>query len=99
MHFRRGGGHSMPRDTKEPQSYGSGEDWVTGKTGQEVNDQTSAPPPEHRDFYDSSLEAETVPHQGGRTSDFQLAENAEASGTPSGADDAASNVTVQDGGA
>ena len=21
----------MPRDMKEPQSYGSGEDWVTGK--------------------------------------------------------------------
>jgi hypothetical protein len=29
----------MPKDGKEPQSYGSGADWVTGKTGQEVNDQ------------------------------------------------------------
>ena len=29
----------MPKDQKEPQSYGSGPDWVTGKTGQEVNDQ------------------------------------------------------------
>lgn len=37
----------MPKDQKEPQSYGSGPDWVTGKTGQEVNDQDSpdvAPP-------------------------------------------------------
>ena len=31
----------MPKDEKEPQSYGSGPDWVTGKTGQEVNDQDS----------------------------------------------------------
>lgn len=31
----------MPKDQKEPQSYGSGPDWVTGKTGQEVNDQDS----------------------------------------------------------
>lgn len=31
----------MPKDGKEPQSYGSGADWVTGKTGQEVNDQDS----------------------------------------------------------
>ena len=37
----------MPKDQKEPQSYGSGPDWVSGKTGQEVNDQDSpevAPP-------------------------------------------------------
>lgn len=32
----------MPKDEKEPQSYGSGPDWVTGKTGQEVNDQDSS---------------------------------------------------------
>ena len=31
----------MPKDEKEPQSYGSGPDWVSGKTGQEVNDQDS----------------------------------------------------------
>jgi len=31
----------MPKDQKEPQSYGSGADWLTGKTGQEVNDQDS----------------------------------------------------------
>lgn len=29
----------MPKDTKEPQSYGSGPDWVTGKTGQKVTDE------------------------------------------------------------
>jgi hypothetical protein len=45
------GWEGMPKDQKEPQSYGSGPDWVTGKTGQEVNDQdggdssAAAPPP------------------------------------------------------
>lgn len=89
----------MPRDTKEPQSYGSGSDWVTGKTGQEVNDQASAPPAEHRDFYDSSREAQTVPDQGGRTSDFQLADSDEPAGQPQGADNPPSKVTAAEGGA
>jgi hypothetical protein len=87
---------------KEPQSYGSGNDWVTGKTGQEVNDQASAPPAEHRDHYDSSHDTSTVPEQGGRTSGVQLADNAQnaapASGA-SGANDATTRVTVKDGGA
>lgn len=90
----------MPRDTKEPQSYGSGSDWVTGRTGQEVNDQDAAPPPEHRDFYDERRESETTsPHQGGETSDFQLAENAEAAGPPAGDESPVSKVTTQPGGA
>lgn len=92
----------MPRDTKEPQSYGSGQDWVTGKTGQEVNEQASTPPAVHRDFYESSREAETVPDQGGRTSDIQAAESAENDRPPAGATgtfDTASRVTVKEGGA
>lgn len=92
----------MPGDTKEPQSYGSGKDWVTGKTGQEVNDPASTPPAEHRDFYDSSRESETVPDQGGRTSDVQLAESAQndaPAGNATGANDSASRVTAKDGGA
>ena len=69
----------MPQDKKEPQSYGSGTDWVSGKTGQDVHDQKSAPTAEHRDFYDGRRESETSDeHQGGHTSDFQLAENAQA---------------------
>ncbi|HEY0157786.1 MAG TPA: hypothetical protein VGF28_10915 [Thermoanaerobaculia bacterium] len=66
---------------KEPQSYGSEKDWVTGKTGQEVNDQDSVPAPEHREFYDERRESEeSTGAQGGLTSDFQLAENAQAAG-------------------
>jgi hypothetical protein len=84
---------------KEPQSYGSGKDWVTGKTGQEVNDQASAPPAEHRDHYDSTHDTDTVPDQGGRTSDVQLAENAQNAAPASGADDATTKITVKDGGA
>lgn len=92
----------MPRDGKEPQSYGSGEDWVTGKTGQQVNDPASEPPPEQRDFYESSRESETLPDQGGRTSEVQVAESA-ANTAPTGRDrvagDSASRVTAKVGGA
>lgn len=72
----------MPR---EPQSYGSGSDWVTGKTDQQVNDQKSEPAPEHREFYDDRRESETSSSaQGGHTSDVQLAESAQPAGQPSG---------------
>jgi hypothetical protein len=65
----------MPSDGNEPQSYGSGEDWVTGDTGEEVNQQKSSPPPEHQEFYKSRHDSDTsAPHQGGHTSDVQLAE-------------------------
>lgn len=92
----------MPKDTREPQSYGSDQDWVTGRTGQDVNEQgqASTPPPEHREFYDERRESETsAPEQGGLTSDFQLAENAQAS-APSADDQSPINgVTVEKGGA
>jgi hypothetical protein len=65
----------MPSDGNEPQSYGSGEDWVTGETGEEVNPQKSTPPPEHQEFYKSRHDSDTsAPHQGGHTSGVQLAE-------------------------
>ena len=90
----------MPRDMREPQSYGSGSDWVTGRTGQQVNEQTSTPPPEHREFYDDRRESETTdPDQGGRTSDVQLAESAQPAGRPSGNEVPARKVTTQAGGA
>ena len=69
----------MPGDKKEPQSYGSEADWVSGRTGQKVNDNKSAPTPEHRDFYDARRESETSDrHQGGEISPEQHAENLEA---------------------
>lgn len=69
----------MPRDTKEPQSYGSGSDWVKGKSGPGVHNQKSEPTAAHRDFYDERRESEeSNEYQGGRTSDAQLAESAQA---------------------
>ena len=85
----------MPKDTKEPQSYGSSHDWVSGRTGQEVNDQASVPPAEHQDFYDDRREAEgSAPAQGGFTSDVQLAENDQPGGRPTGDDSPISGVTT-----
>jgi hypothetical protein len=87
----------MPR---EPQSYGSSEEWVTGKTDQKVNDPKSAPAPEHQEFYDERRESESsAPHQGGHTSDVQLAEsvqpvaNARDDGNPT------TGITTQESGA
>ena len=93
----------MPSDGNEPQSYGSGEDWVTGETGEEVNPPKSAPAPEHQEFYKSRHDSEgSAPHQGGHTSDVQLAECTQSSEVPDS--DAAekqpvTKVTSQYGGA
>ena len=46
----------MPGDTKEPQSYGSEGDWVSGKTGQRTNNPKATPPAEQSDFYDGRQE-------------------------------------------
>lgn len=90
----------MPKDSREPQSYGSDADWVSGRTGQEVNDQDSAPPPEQSDFYDDRRESESSgPAQGGLTSDVQLAENAQASGRTTGEESPINGVTTTPGGA
>jgi hypothetical protein len=64
----------------EPQSYGSQAEWVTGKTGQDVNRQKNGEvPAAHADFYDSKREGETnAPHQGGHTSPLQAAESEHA---------------------
>lgn len=37
-------------EEKEPQSYGSQQDWLTGKTGQEVNRQKGQPNSQRGDF-------------------------------------------------
>jgi hypothetical protein len=66
----------------EPQSYGSDADWVSGRTGQQVNDPKAAPPnSQHGDFYESRRDSETTgEHQGGKVSGEQLAENTPATG-------------------
>lgn len=63
----------MPRDTKEPQSYGSEKDWVTGHTAQQPNDPASSDAPaSQREFYDERRESEdNATHQGGRISPEQ----------------------------
>lgn len=89
----------MPKDAREPQSYGSDADWVTGKTGEQVNEQASSPPPEHRDFYDDRRESETSgPTQGGMTSDFQLAESQQPEGHSDDPVSPISGVTTAAGG-
>ena len=90
----------MPKDTREPQSYGSGSDWVTGRTGQQVNDQKGEPAPEHREFYDERRESETTgPDQGGKVSEAQLADNVQpVSGQTEDAYAPVSRVTSAEGG-
>lgn len=89
----------MPKDMREPQSYGSEKDWTTGKTGEQVNSQKSEPTPEHRDFYDDRRESGTSsPYQGGKTSPVQLAENIQPQGEGTGASNPVQKVTTQDGG-
>jgi hypothetical protein len=77
-------------DKKEPQSYGSQGDWVSGKTGQKAN-------PEQPGSFDERRENETsAPHQGGDTSPVQSREHAMPSGPPA---DSGHNVTVSESGA
>ncbi len=55
----------MPRDEKEPQSYGSQSDWTTGHTG-ETPSREDGEPASQADFYDSRRESETnAARQGG----------------------------------
>ncbi len=91
----------MPKDAREPQSYGSNVDWVTGKTGETVNDPKSPPPPEHREFYDDSRDSEaSAPHQGGEPSPLQVAESEEPEGRATERDkQPVTNVTSRFGGA
>jgi hypothetical protein len=89
----------MPKEPKEPQSYGSGPDWVTGKTGQEVNDQDAPRPAAQREFYDDSRGEQTVPDQGGRTSDVQHADSAQPDAQRSTAAEPTTKITSTESGA
>jgi hypothetical protein len=77
-------------DKKEPQSYGSQGDWVTGHTAQKPN-------ADHPGTFEKDRDGETsAPHQGGDTSPVQSREHAMPSGAPT---DDARKVSVQEGGA
>ena len=91
----------MPGDKKEPQSYGSQSDWVTGNTGQSPNGPKNAPAPEHSEFYDDRRDEETnAPGQGGQVSPVQQAEAAHPTATPTGNEfTPQTGVSVQDSGA
>jgi hypothetical protein len=94
----------MASDKNEPQSYGSGEEWVTGETGQKVNAPKSSPTAEHQEFYDSRRDAEgSAPHQGGHTSAAQLADHEQASAPAGNAAETdhqpVTKVTSNEGGA
>jgi hypothetical protein len=66
---------------KEPQSYGSQKDWVTGNVGETVNPQKGTPSPKHDEFYENRRDSETNDgDEGGQVSERQLAENAQLSG-------------------
>ena len=85
----------------ESQSYGSQGDWVTGKTGEQVNRQKSEPAAEHKDFYEGRRDSESSgEHHGGEVSGVQARDNARSE---KGATDdeitAVKNVTRQETGA
>ena len=64
---------------KEPQSYGSQGDWVSGNVDQEVNRLKGRPSSQHGDFYESRIEEERQhPDQGGKVSPEQIEENVDA---------------------
>lgn len=86
---------------KEPQSYGSQKDWVTGNVGETVNRQKGTPAPQHDDFYENRRDSETNHgDQGGQVSEQQLAENAQIPGGGGASDEQpARKVTDQATGA
>ena len=82
---------------KEPQSYGSQGDWVTGRVGEEVNRQDSGAGENRRDKEHSG------PHQGGHVSEEQAGEQAaappESCDVFDSGDEGAKKVTAEPGGA
>lgn len=91
----------MPKDAREPQSYGSEQDWVTGKTGEQVNPPKSTPGPEHRDFYEERHTRDESPAPtGGETSPMQVAESVEpVGGAVTDDDQPVTRITSREGGA
>ena len=88
-------------EPKEPQSYGSQGDWVTGNVDEEVNRLKGHPNSQHGDFYESRHQrGREHPDQGGKISPGQIEENVEADACAVPAGDAPPrNVTMEKGGA
>lgn len=86
--------------TNEPQSYGNNADWVTGQTGQNVNDPKAAPPnSQHGDFYESRRDAEqSGEDQGGKVSGVDR-DPAGAAPAVEANDQPSRKVSGEDGGA
>ena len=87
---------------KEPQSYGSQGEWVTGDVGQEVNRLKGHRNSQHGDFYESRHDSErSAADQGGKVSPEQLDDNAQAVGEACEVDGDAPvrNVDMAEGGA
>jgi hypothetical protein len=86
---------------KEPQSYGSGGDWVTGNVGEEVNRLKGHPNSQQGDFYESRHESDrSAPEQGGKVSPEQIEENVQPADAPEvGGDAPTRNVSMAEGGA
>lgn len=85
----------------EPQSYGSQGEWLTGKTGETVNRTNGHPTTQNGDFYESRHDSDkSEGDQGGKVSDVQLAENAQAAtGARTDEEQPVSKVTATPGGA
>jgi hypothetical protein len=99
VHSNRAEVHMADRP-REPQSYGSNQDWSSGATDQNVNDPKAAPPPQQEEFYSERRESEdTNDYQGGMTSPIQLAENQQQSGEGTAAESPVPKVNTHDGGA
>lgn len=75
-------------ESKEPQSYGSQGEWLTGKTEQKIQGLKGGFPNKHQD--------ESAPHQGGDVSPVQANEHAMPSGPPT---DTVRKMSVDESGA
>lgn len=75
-------------ERKEPQSYGSQGDWLTGKTGQKIEGKKGG--------FRNKNQDESAPHQGGDTSPVQSKEHAMPSGAPT---DTVQNMSAAESGA
>jgi hypothetical protein len=91
----------MDNDKKEPQSYGSGEDWVTGDTGQTVNRLKGGPSSPDADFYASRHDQQpgTTPAEAVESEQPDGGLKPAAPRPASGAHDSVHNVTAKESGA
>lgn len=67
-----------PKRPKEPQSYGSEKDWLTGRTDQEVNETASRTERHDEEFYEPRHKSEDSPGNiGGTISPQRLHDSAD----------------------